>query len=152
MKKKSPSSIGSYFRRMFDLRRWSDWDRTKINGRYLWQSVKKYFVPQDSKKNESFESAKVRMNLSEPDLLLREKALLRLCLWMCFLAFCLMIYALFNLYQFHLRSFFASFMLVGLALTLAFRYHFWYFQIKARKLGCSIREWYQQGLRGKKND
>jgi intracellular multiplication protein IcmV len=38
--------------------------------------------------------------------------------------------------------------LMLIALTLAFRYHFWYFQIKHRKLNCSLKEWYKQGLKG----
>ncbi len=28
-------------------------------------------------------------------------------------------------------------------LTQAFRYHFWFFQIKHRKLGCTFQEWLQ---------
>ena len=35
-----------------------------------------------------------------------------------------------------------------IALVLAFRYHFWYFQIKQRKLGCTIQEWFNHGLKG----
>ena len=37
-----------------------------------------------------------------------------------------------------------------IALVLAFRYHFWYFQMKQHKLGCTFNEWYRQGLLGEK--
>jgi intracellular multiplication protein IcmV len=44
-----------------------------------------------------------------------------------------------------------SFIILWIALVLAFRYHFWYFQIKNRKLGCTVYEWYR-GLLGDKNE
>jgi intracellular multiplication protein IcmV len=37
-----------------------------------------------------------------------------------------------------------SLVVAFLALALAFRYHFWFFQIKQRRLGCSVSEWFNQ--------
>lgn len=38
---------------------------------------------------------------------------------------------------------FGSFIFMCVMLSLAFRYHFWLFQLKQQRLGCSIAEWFQ---------
>ena len=150
MKKKSRSSASQYFRRKINLRQWSDFDRLKAGSQYLQQSFYKYFVPEKHKNNETFEAAKKRLKLTEKDLLTRQNGLLRVSRLMFLFACGLFIYALIRAYLGHLSSMFVSLMVSALALTMAFRYHFWYFQIKHRKLGCSLREWFQQGIRGEK--
>jgi intracellular multiplication protein IcmV len=34
-------------------------------------------------------------------------------------------------------------------LSQAFRYHFWLFQIKTQKLGCTLNDWFQAHFRGR---
>lgn len=50
----------------------------------------------------------------------------------------------------HWKGVLVCFGVVLLAASLAFRYHFWLFQLEKRKLGCSFREWLKEGLLGKK--
>ncbi|KTD79285.1 type IVB secretion system protein IcmV [Legionella waltersii] len=150
MKKKKGSRIVRILASIFNVRRWFDWDRMKFFTSYLVNGIKKFFVPQPQEQTESFEEAVGKLKLNEMDLLVKQKALYRLSVLMLVIA--VIVFAYMG-YQFIYGSFKAtlvSFVIVLIALVLAFRYHFWYFQIKHRKLGCSIQEWYRQGLLGEK--
>lgn len=150
MKNKSNLRIFIVFNRIINVRSWFDWDRTKSLSRYLLDGFKKFFVPQKVEERMSFEAVKKQLNLSDGELFQRQKGLLRLSILMLVIAFLIFVY---DVYLFLVGGYLGG--LLGLvimliALALAFRYHFWYFQIKERKLGCSIQEWYKQGLKGDK--
>lgn len=150
MKNKSGSRIGRVITRIINIRSWVDWDRMKAFTRYLVNGFRKFFIPQKKGVGESFEAAQKRLKLKDSDLLARQKGLLRLSILMVTIAFLLFAY---SIYLFASRGYMGG--VVGLvvmfvALVLAFRYHFWYFQIKERKLGCTIQEWFKQGLMGDK--
>lgn len=150
MKKKKGSRIVRIISNIFNVRRWFDWDRMKFFTTYLVNGIKKFFVPQPQEKSESFEEAVEKLKLNEMDLVIKQKALYRLSMLMLGIATSIFIY---TVYQFIYGSFKAtiiSFVVVLIALVLAFRYHFWFYQIKNRKLGCSIQEWYRKGLLGEK--
>jgi len=99
-------------------------------------------------RSESFAQAAERFGLTEQDILIRQRSFLRLTLTfagMSLLAFC------YALYLFWHGTFWAGMVgfVVGLVgLGYAFRYHFWFFQVKHRKLGCTIREWLQGNAGG----
>ena len=150
MKNNSSSRFGMFLRKVFNSRLWSDWSRMKTFTTYIVNGVKQFFVLQKAKKTESFENAKKRLNLTDKDLLARQNGLLRVSLVMVAFAILMLIYSLYLLFALHVMSSLLSLVVMSLALILAFRYHFWYFQIKSRKLGCSIHEWYRQGLLGDK--
>ena len=150
MKKKSGSRTKLLFNRIINVRSWADWDRMKAYTVYLGKSAKNLFVPQDQIASESFAAAKARLNLSDSELLIRQKSLYRLSLLMVFIAFLVLVYAVYHLVLANFLAFFVSIVIMLIALVLAFRYHFWYFQIKEHKLGCSVREWFYQGFMGGK--
>ena len=147
---KSESRIGGVLSRIINIRSWSDWDRMKSFTLYLFNGIKKFMVPQKNVESESFEAAKKRLNLTDTDILRRQAGLLRVCWLMLLFAFGLLCYSMYHFFYLNLLGGFLSLIVMCIALILAFRYHFWYFQMKERKLGCSFREWYQQGLRGNK--
>jgi intracellular multiplication protein IcmV len=150
MKKKSGSRIGTVLSRLINIRLWSDWERTKTLSRNMLESASRIFVPTRAVASESFEAAKKRLGLSDDALLIRQKNLLRISLFMLMLAFFFFIYAG---YHFFFRQFIGcilSLVVMSIALVLAFRYHFWSFQIKQRKLGCSLMEWWRS-LKGDEN-
>ena len=138
------------FNRIIDVRSWSDWDRTKAYTAYLSTSIKKFLIPQKKVAGESFAQAKKRMKLSDTDLIVRKNGLLRLSILMISVAFLLLIYAIYQLIYGSLFGAILSLVVTNIALVLAFRYHFWYFQIKKQKLGCTFREWLREGLTGEK--
>ena len=150
MKKKSRSRVVRVFSRIINIRSWFDWDRMKSLTIALKNSIKQWFVPQKNTVTESFKAAQSRMNLSDADLLIKQTALFRLSMLMLFIAVLILGYSGYHLFYGTFRAFLVSLVVMLIALTLAFRYHFWYFQIKHRKLGCTFNEWYRQGLLGEK--
>ena len=150
MKKKSNNRISRIFKRIINLRSWSDWDRMKSFTVYLVNGIFKFLVPQESTASESFAEAKKRLNLTDTAILAKQKGLLRLSLLMVSVAFCLFGYAIYQLVYGSYIGFILSLVVTSIAIVLAFRYHFWYFQIKEHKLGCTFHEWFRQGLMGDK--
>ena len=141
MKNKSRSRIGRVLSHLINLRSWFDWDRMKSLTLFLWFGIKKFFVPQQGAEGESFEAAVKRLKLTDADLLVRQKGLLRISLLMVFFALLFFAYAIYLFVGHSFKGGILSLVVMSIALTLAFRYNFWYFQIKKRKLGCSIHDW-----------
>lgn len=150
MKTGKKSRVGGFFRRTFNFRYWADFDRTKSITGYILEVIKNFILPKSNKNVESFESAVSRWNLTEKELENRQKGLMRLAIIMLVLAFSLVCYAIYHIFYGSLYAMGVSIVLALLALMLAFRYHFWQFQIRQRKLGCTIQEWYEVGIKGGK--
>lgn len=150
MKKRSGSRTGKIVSRLINIRAWADWDRVKAYTEYLVNGVSRMVSPSEAKSGESFKAAQIQYNLSDAELLTKQKALWRLSVFMLIMAVGLFIYLIYQLILGNFLAAFVSFFVVLIALALAFRYHFWYFQIKNRKLGCTFKEWFQHGLMGEK--
>ena len=150
MKKNEKSRILNVITRIFNVRSWLDFDRLKAFTLYLVNGFKQMFIPQKKEAKESFEQALNRLNIDEKDLDEKKKSLYRLSLLMCSSAAVIFIYMSYQMVFGGIKAVILSFILMLIALVLAFKYHFWYFQIKERKLGCSIAEWYKQGFMGEK--
>ncbi|WP_454785659.1 type IVB secretion system protein IcmV [Legionella sp. WA2024007413] len=149
---KKQSRIGNLLRRIINVRRWFDWDRMKAFTLYLVNGFKRLFVPQKKVQGESFDDAVKHLNLTDESILSKQKSLFRLSIIMVFAALLIMGYAVFQLFYGSLKAFLVSIVVTLIALVLAFRYHFWYYQIKNRKLGCTFNEWYRKGLLGERNE
>ena len=154
MKKQSDSRILNVLKNIFNVRSWVDYDRMRAFTLYLGGGFKKMFIPQPVKKSntESFKKAVAMQKLTESDILARQKGLYRLSILMCVFAASIFGYSIYQMLYGSLRAMIVSHVLTLIALVLAFRYHFWYYQIKERKLGCTFREWYKHGLLGRKNE
>lgn len=152
MKKKSGSRIVRVFSRIFKLRAWFDWDRIKSFTIALKNGIKLLFVKQEATKTESFESAVSRMKLSDTELTAKQKALFRLSLLMLGMFVLIFGYGIYQLCYGTFKAFIVSLVVSVVAATLAFRYHFWFYQLKHRKLGCTFQEWFRQGLLGEKDE
>jgi intracellular multiplication protein IcmV len=152
-KRKAPRSnrTKKLLNRIFHIRFWIDWDRIRSGGSFVKQATKTYFVLEQKApaKSEAFNEAMARLNLSDADLAQRSRNLLRLSYFMASIACGVFLYTGYHLFFGTFSGVILSIAVTSIAAALAFRYHFWYFQIKQRKLGCSFTEWYNQGLRGK---
>ncbi len=137
---------------IFNVKSWLDVKRLQTGKRFIVEQVETYFIPGRAKKIESFETAVARLNLSEAELLTRQKGLLRLSITMLCAAFLVFLYTLYNLFYTYYAAVLVGTVVMLLALVMSFRYHFWYFQIKHRKLGCSLREWFTQVILGVKSE
>lgn len=152
MKNKSGSRTKRLFNNLFRVRSWIDLDRIRAGQRYIATVCGTYLIPNKIRKTESFKAAQTRLKLTDEALLTRQKGLFRLSLIMLGMAILIFAYTLYNLFYGYYLAVLVSTVVMFLALVLAFRYHFWYFQIKHHKLGCSIYEWFSQGLMGAKNE
>ncbi len=150
MKKKEGTRIGRIFKSIINIRSWLDWDRLKAFTLYLTTGFKRLFVPQQNTGTESFEAAKSRLKLSDAELLIKQNALLRLSIVMLVFAVMVLGYVGYQFMYGSLKAGFISLVVTFIALVLAFRYHFWYYQIKHRKLGCTVKEWFRHGILGEK--
>ena len=150
-KNKSGSKFKTVINRIFNVRAWMDWDRVKAGGQFIEAGAKKIFVLSPTRPVETFEEALQRMKLTDADLAARGRALYRMSIMMACFSLALSIYFFYHIFYGSLHAALLTLALTLLAAAISFRYHFWYFQIKSRKLGCTFHEWYRQGLMGDKS-
>jgi len=128
----------------FDPRAWLGYDYVKNQTLGLFGAFKTLFgttIP-TGVQEETFEEAKQRLNLTDKDI---ESTEMNYLLFTAFYASVGFVFVCVAFYFLISEAAFAAFVL-ALALSLvlfgqAFRSHFWYFQIKNRKLGCTFDEW-----------
>lgn len=103
-------------------------------------------TPEKTTRQETFEEALIRLNLTEADIQKKAIEFKRLSMIFGLLAIALLIYLIYMIFE---KALIASLGTLGVLLVIIgqwFRCHFWLYQIKARKLGCSFREWLREGL------
>lgn len=147
---KPGSKIAAGLANIFRLRFWLDVERITGFTQYVKQLAQKLFVLQESKVGESFDEATARFKLTDEVLAKREQALLRVSFLMLMFTICLVGYSVYQMIYGSILGVILSLVVACIALALAFRYHFWHFQIKAKKLGCSWQVWLSEGFRGGK--
>jgi len=155
MSEKKESRVIHFFKNTFRFRFWLDFDRIKNFTLYVVQAIKKMFVPDKAEVPDteaSFADAMKAQHLTEKSIVAQRQSLYRLSILMCVLAFGIFAYTIYLIIYAHYLAAGISFIMFLLGLVLAFRFHFWYFQIRERRLGCSFEEWFQQGLLGKKHE
>ncbi len=112
--------------------------------------AKAIFVPERAQRKESFKQAVNRLHLTEANIKSREKQTLTLAIIFAVLGLLLLFYAGYLAQEAHFFGALFGLIVACIAFAQAFYNHFWYFQIKHRKLGCSVREWWRFLLKGKK--
>lgn len=143
----NPSSkkFRAYIKRFFDFKSWVDFNRTKEITNYFLNIFEKFFVPKKIKPEQvkSFDEVMQELGLTEEDIKKRSLTFQRMYRLMLGGALFFYVYTLYQFLYGSILSVMVAFVLAFLSLTLAFRYHFWFFQIQRRKLGCSIKEWFR---------
>ncbi len=150
MGKKYSSRLVTRFFNVFRFHLWLDVSRLKEFMEYITTLCKKLFVPQAQEAKESFDEAKARLKVTDEQLSKQTQALFWLSLLMLMLASLIFFYGIYNVFYGGILGALISFVVTLVALALAFRYHFWFFQIKEKKLGCSWKTWLNEGLLGGK--
>lgn len=126
----------------FNPRSWLGYDQLKSNTQLVWSVIKDLITPAKADITETFEEAMHRLNVTEADL--NNKAQVFFSYAILFVLFAAISLLFGCYYLFHHKALLGcllSLAVTALFLSQAFRYHFWYFQIKHRKLGCSFEEW-----------
>lgn len=98
-------------------------------------------IPKKATYSETFEEALKRLELTEADLLQRQKEFSQLFYFFMTLSLVIMFYGLFLAFTSTMAATLIAFCLSLYTFSQAFRFHFWLFQLKNRKLGCTIKEW-----------
>lgn len=130
-------------KRVFNPRKWMSYDEVKESGHHVADLARSLTTVRKPTRKETFEESVKRQNLSEDDLKFRMKALF-ITSWVYFaFAIALFAYGLYALTYLSLFAVLVCFILCALALALAYRDSFFYFQMKKRKLGCTVKEWIQ---------
>lgn len=123
---------------------WLDYDAVKFTTTSIWETLKSLFFPPASGRQETFEQAVKRLGLTEEDIKNAENRYLLIAFFFVILgslAFVMCFY-----YLIHHETIAGCLLAIAVSALLfsqAFRYHFWYFQTKYRKLGCTFQEWRQ---------
>jgi intracellular multiplication protein IcmV len=139
-----------FFKPAVSVKSWVSWDMVKDNTQYVkdsWDNIRQ--VPKAARV-ETFEQAIARLNLTEADLKERQGNFLRLALILIAFTLITLLYTLYLLWSGEFGSGALAFVVSLISAVTAARYHFWYFQVKNRKLGCTIREWLDAKVQGDK--
>ncbi len=151
MKNSSHSRLKKILTTAFNVRKWSDFDRMKEFTLYLENGVRNLFIPRRQTAEQTFEEALRQYHVDDESLLRKRNGLYRLSVLMCLFSLGFLVYSIYLAVYGSWHATLLSVVVMLLALVLAFRYHFWFFQIKKRKLGCTFQEWFKQGFLGKKD-
>jgi intracellular multiplication protein IcmV len=130
------------FKTFFNPSGWFGYARVKGGMVDTWTIMKGLFVVAEPERTETYAEALNRHGLTEAS----AEELRKDYLLYAFLLLLISVVSVgFGIYLFYANKSFTG-MLLGIAVAClfsaqAFRYHFWSFQIKQRKLGCTFQEW-----------
>lgn len=131
----------------YNVKKWVGLDEVKRSGRTIKNLYSDLYGSEaksaQSKAPQSFEQAVKQYGLTEQDIQKRMKTHLIVAIC-CFIAiFPVFIYALYLFFaKVMILPGFVALMVSFLLSAYAFREHFNYFQMKQRRLGCSVKEWF----------
>ncbi len=115
-------------------------------------TLKTTFTPEKKLRTETFEQALERLNVTEADLQLSAKLYRWYALFFLMLSVLTFFVSFYYLFKYHTFAGWILAMCVTLLFGVnAFRFDFWYFQIKHRKLGCTVAEWWSGKLQAPKD-
>ncbi|MBS0359587.1 MAG: type IVB secretion system protein IcmV [Proteobacteria bacterium] len=144
--KEKPRRFRRFIKSNFNAAKWMNLNRIKATNQSLKDLILSFFVVKKGGQEEDFNVATQRLGLNDAELRLRQKQFLFFSGLMLLVALLMFSYAI---YLFSTKAFLGGsvgFSATLVALAMAFRYHFWFFQIKKRKLGCTFSEWLRQGF------
>lgn len=125
---------------MVDFPTWMNVKGLRESGDTIFKTFKSLQEANLSDRQETYEEAVSRLRLTEKDLLER----MRQCLisaWIYFsVALLLFLYGFYLLIYVSFSGFVIAWVLTALAGVYAYRDAFWYYQMKVKKLGCSLLE------------
>lgn len=121
---------------------WIGLENIKGTTGFLFRSIMPCFRPEETDAKDSFNEAIKKLNLSEDDINLRKQEfqnLFILHLFISALVFC------YSMYLFATNNWGGGLMTLCIfcyPLAITFKFHFWLYQMKTRKLGHSLRDWW----------
>lgn len=146
------SGVKRFFKPFVDISSWGSFNQLKKQTDDIKGIAEKLFTTNTAKRHETFEEALARLNLTENDIQQRIIELKRLTLIFVLFIIMLMGYLIYLILH---QAWIGSVACTGIIFAIAgqtFRYHFWLFQIKQRRLGCTLQDWFYNlfGIAGRK--
>lgn len=135
--------IGKVIKPLVNFPAWMGWNQIKVSGNTIKEAAKLLADQPKSHRQENFQQAIARLRLSEADLAQRMTFFKRMAFFYLLVAIGLFGYAVYMVIGEYWAAALLSTVLTVLAAVLALRQHFWYYQMKKRKLGCTLKEWWQ---------
>jgi len=121
---------------------WLGWDNLKSVNANLWSSVKPLYEKQQPAREETFEEAIVRLGMNDADVLHAAKNYRYYALGFLLLGLASFTYAFYLLFSHgSISGCLLGFATTALFFSQTFKYDFWAFQMRRRKLGASAEEW-----------
>ena len=109
----------------------------------MFNFIKPIYKPAQEKRTETFEAALQRLNITEQELVKRFHNL-KIQSWVFgILSLAMIIYAIDLLFDLHVGATILALIISGFFFVKMSSCRFWMFQIKNRKLGCTVHEWLQ---------
>jgi len=133
--------VGGTFKSMVDVPSWLGYKYIKQHTLFLYQAFKGISTPLQATRKESFAEALQRLNLTEAELDIKRKSLIRSVIIFVIASAVAFIYMGYLFIIGQLFGGVISLLLTCVFLVKAFEASFWNFQIKHRKLGCNFKEW-----------
>ncbi len=133
-----------------DVPTWTGYKQFVEMSKGIFGPMKDMFVPQQATIDETYEQALKRLGLTDTDIAQRHKEFTRLMVIYIGIAVLLFAYTFYLIWMRSIHGAIAGFAISLVAVVQAFRYNFWLFQLRERKLGCTFKEWLNSGFLGKK--
>lgn len=127
----------------FKVTKWAGLDQIKDSSKSVVNLGRHLFTAEQANYVETFEEAMQRLNITEAELNARRKEFTRLLFIYLIVALSIFSYSIYVVaVHKNFMGFMMGFAITIYALTYVFKYHFWIYQIKHKKLGCTLREWF----------
>lgn len=146
---KKKGVIKGFFGSLVDVRKWTDFDDIKSNARFIASSYRDLLPKKNqdgagegSKVAQTFDETVRLLQWSEEDIKEKTKYFFRYFIIYLISAIGLFFYTVYLLNVSNKTlAIFASLILAMVMLVYAWREHFWYMQMRQRKLGCTLSDW-----------
>ena len=112
--------------------------------------AKDAFTQDEAARKETFAEAARRFKLSGTDVDQRHRRFLQMAGLFLLASLLCFAYSIYLAFQGGIMAFILGFAVSCLGLAYAFRYHFWAFQLKNKKLGCTLQEWWNSEIKTSK--
>jgi len=135
--------VGNVFGHIINIRadKWFDIETRKKSAQDTYKYSKAVFTVDKPVQEETFAEAMQRLQLTEKDITNLAASYQRNMIIFSIMAVGIFLYSLYLVIAGNITGFCLSLAITVYACLQLFRNHFWLFQIKKRKLGCTLKEW-----------
>lgn len=139
--------VGRKLKFLVDVPTWMSYRDLRSHGSNIFQIAVSIFRRPHYGRRESYEEAVSRLQLTQADLLSRQRQLFVASLLYGALALGLAIYSIYLFFIGHFAGGLLALVVTAMASALGYKESFCYMQMRQRRLGCTWRDWVKQFTR-----